>query len=81
MTKNWKNLKLEKTRFFKIKKIAIYPLSLDLHNGRPNYRRSLQPSALKREHTAKHEIFKLFSIFVGSFCPPGIGSGFLIRIH
>jgi hypothetical protein len=42
MTENWKNLQLKNISFF-ISKIAIY-FSLGLHRGRPNYRRSLQPS-------------------------------------
>jgi hypothetical protein len=35
-----------------------------------------KPSALKREHTAlqKLKFFKLFSTFVGHFCPPGSNS-------
>ncbi len=48
-------------------KILMY-LSLGLHKGRPDCRRSFQPS--------KHEKFsELFSIFVCPFCPPGSGSG------
>ncbi len=39
MTKNWK---IQLKFYFLLSKIAIY-LSLSLHKGRPNYRRSLQP--------------------------------------
>ncbi len=59
MTKNWKNWQLTKFFFFFRSKIAIY-LSLDLHKGRPNYRRSLQPSK-ENVHTWKHEISWHFS--------------------
>ncbi len=50
MTKNWKKNYSWKKKFdiFLIK-IAIY-LSLDLHKGRPSYRRSLQPSQENIQH-------------------------------
>ncbi len=48
-----------------ISKIAIY-LSLDLHKGRPTYRKTLQPSKESIQHF-KAYILKFFSIFVGSF--------------
>ncbi len=31
--------------------------------------------------TSKHEIYEIFSIFVGQFCPPGFGSGLRIRFR
>jgi hypothetical protein len=40
--------KVIKYHFF-ISKIAI-DLSLDFHAGHPSFRKSLQPSALKRDH-------------------------------
>jgi hypothetical protein len=41
-----------------------------------------KPSALKREHPSlKHEIFYLYSTFVGPFCPPGSGFRIQIRIR
>ncbi len=44
--------------------VTIY-LSIGLHNGRPNYRRSLQASKEKIQHF-KHDISEFFSsIFVG----------------
>ncbi len=58
---------------------AIY-LLLGLHNGRPSYRRSLQPSKENIQHF-KTWNFLIFSTFVGHFCPPGSGSGFRIRIR
>ncbi len=56
-------------------KIAIY-WSLSLHKGHPRYRRSLQHS---KEN--KHPALQKISISVGHFCPPGSGSGLLIRIQ
>jgi hypothetical protein len=38
------------------------------------YRRSLQPQK-RTSSTSKNEIYKLFSMFVGDFCPPGSGYG------
>ncbi len=55
-------------------KTAIY-LSLGLHKVRPSYRRSLPLSKVKRGHpTLQNMNVKIFSTFVGNFCPPGSGS-------
>ncbi len=54
-------------------KIAIY-LFLCLHKGRPNYRRSLQPSKENILHF-KTWNFLTFLKFCRSFCPPGTESG------
>ncbi len=67
-------------QFFFISKTAIY-LSLGLHKERPSYRRSLQLSKENIQHLKTWNFFNFFSSFVGHFCPPGSGSGFLIRIH
>jgi hypothetical protein len=71
MTKNWR----KKSWFFSssifTKKIAIY-LSLGLHKGRPNYRRSLQPSKENIRHLKKWNLLSI-SIFVDHFCPPVSG--------
>ncbi len=56
-------------------KISFFHLSLGLHKGRPSYRRSFQPSKENIQHFKKWT-FKLFSLFVGHFCPPGSGSGY-----
>ncbi len=53
-------------------KIAIC-LSLNLHEGRPSYRKSLQPSKENIQHFKIYHFF-IFSVFVGLFCPPGSGS-------
>ncbi len=58
-------------------KIAIY-LSQGLHNGRPSYRRSLQPSKENIQHFKKWNFF-IFFTFVVNFCPPGSRSW--IQIH
>jgi hypothetical protein len=42
-TKKWEKFTAEKNLIFLLSKIAIF-LSLDLHKGRPSYRRSLQPA-------------------------------------
>ncbi len=59
-------------------KIAIY-LSVGLHKGHQSFRRSLQLSALKREHPAlqKMDFLKLFSIFafLDPHCESGSGYG------
>jgi hypothetical protein len=57
-----KNLQVKKINIF-LMKIAIY-LSLCLHKGRPNYRRSLQPS---KENIKHMKLLKLFFTFVGHF--------------
>jgi len=64
-----------------LSKIAIY-LSLGLHKGPPNCRRSLQPSKENIQQwasTSKYEMYYLFYIFLGHFCPPGSGSGLRSR--
>jgi hypothetical protein len=68
MTKNWKKFTAEKKSFWS--KIAIY-LTLGLHKGRPNFRRT----SLKREHLALQNLNNLH--FCGSFWP----SWFRIRIQ
>ncbi len=67
MTKNLKKFTAEKKFIFFWSKTALY-LSLGLHTGRPSYKRSLH---------FKTWNFKIFSTFVGHFCPPGseYGSG------
>ncbi len=42
-------------------------------NGRPSYRRSLQPPEENNQHFKKWNCLT-FSIFVGRFCPHGTGS-------
>ncbi len=74
-----KNLQLKKKLNNFWSKIAIY-LSLGLHKGLPNYRRSLQPSKENIQHI-KTWNFLIFSIFVGHFCSPGSGFRIRIRIH
>jgi hypothetical protein len=75
MTKNLKILTAEK--------IAIY-LSLGFREGRPSYRRSLQPS--KKEHPALQNM-KFFNFYlflcVYDFCSPQSGSSRpkQMRIH
>ncbi len=69
--------KIEKN--LQVKKNTIC-LSLGLHNGRPSYRRSLQPSKDNIQHF-KTWYFSIFQIFGGHFCPFGSWSGFRIRIH
>ncbi len=66
------------SRIEKKSKTTIYQ-SLGLHKGRPSYRRSLQPS---KENIQQFKTwnFKIFSIYVGHFCPPGSGSEFRIQI-
>ncbi len=60
-----------KNLIFFLLKIAIF------FKGRPNYRRSLQPSKENSQH------FKTWNFLtvLGHFCPPGSGSGFRIWIH
>jgi hypothetical protein len=65
MMKNWKRIQLKTNLLPFWSKSAIY-LFLGLHKGSPRYRRSLQPSK-RTISTSKHEISKLFSIFVGYF--------------
>ncbi len=62
MTKYWKKIQLKKSLkyFFDQKLQFTYP-----------YIKGIQATG---EHPAKHEIPKLFSLFVGHFCPPGSGS-------
>ncbi len=70
-----KNLQLKIFFYLLLSKTTIY-LSLGIHKGRPSYRRSLQASALKREHSALQNMkFHKFFLFLGHFCPPGSGSG------
>ncbi len=57
-------------------KLAIY-LPLGLHKGCSSYRRSLQPP---KENIQHFKDYKLFSIFLGNFCPLGFWSGLWIRI-
>ncbi len=64
--KIWKKYTAGQQIYFLIKNFFI-----DLHKGRPTYRRSLQPS----KENIQHFKTSLFSIFVGHFCPPGSGSG------
>jgi hypothetical protein len=66
MTKNWKKITANKKIFFGSK--TIY-LSLGLHKERPSYRRSLQLSKEAIQHFQTWT-FKIFSTFVGHFCPP-----------
>jgi len=54
-------------------KIAIC-LSLNLHEGRPSYRKSLQPSKENIQHLKTWNFLTFFSIFEGHFWPPGSGS-------
>ncbi len=68
MTKNLKNLQLEKVIFF-WSKIAIY-LFLDLRKECPSYRKMIYPS----KETIWHLKTWNFFAFVGPFCPPGSGS-------
>ncbi len=45
------------------------------YEGRPSYRKSLQPSKENiQSNTSKFNFFLFFSIFVDHFCPPGSGS-------
>jgi hypothetical protein len=60
-----KKIKLKKIIFFK-SKIAIY-LSLGLHNGRPSYRRSLQPSKENSQHFKKWNFLPFLSFFAFNF--------------
>jgi hypothetical protein len=47
--------------------------TFSLSQGRPSYRRNLQPSKENIQYV-KTWIFLIISIFVGDFCPPGSGS-------
>jgi hypothetical protein len=61
-----KNLPLKKTLIFSPSKVAIYLVSLGLH----------QPSALKREHPALQNMqFLNFFLFLWVILPSWIGSG------
>ncbi len=68
MTKIWKN---NSWYFFYIFFDKNWNLLIPRQSS---YRRSLQPSKVKRKHPAlqKNEMYKLFSIFVGNFFPPGL---------
>ncbi len=72
MTKNWKKFTAEIKFIYFGSKIVIR-LCLDLHKGRPSYRRSLHPSKANIWH------FKtwIFFTIMGHFGPPGSGSGTL----
>ncbi len=76
MTKIVKKLPLKKKEIFFLSKTAIY-LSLGLHKVCAGYRRSLQ---LTKE-AIKHFKTWIFSTFVGHFCPPGWGSGSVIKLR
>jgi hypothetical protein len=64
------NFTTEKQSSFFLSKIAIY-LSLGLHEGRPSYWRSLQPSNKNIQHFKSMTFLYFFSNFVGHLCPPG----------
>ncbi len=55
--------------FFFWSKITIY-LSLDLHKGRPSYRRSLRPSKEDIQHFKRWNLLTFY--FSGSLLPSGI---------
>ncbi len=69
-----------KKKFFWINDYGTIYLSLGLHKGRPIYRRSLQVSKESNLHFKIWNFF-IFFYFCGSFCPPGSGYGFPIRIR
>ncbi len=71
MTRYWKNWQLKKINFFWLNNCNLP--SLGIQEGRPSYRRSLQPSK-RTSSTSKHEIFKFSFTFEGQFCLPGSGS-------
>jgi hypothetical protein len=84
MAKNFLNCySWKKMLIFKIK-LAVY-LSLGLHEGRPSYRTSLQPS--KGKITSKHKIVLHFFLLLWSFSPSWIRiriqtpKSMRIRIH
>ncbi len=79
MTKNWKKITAEKKfKFFLIK---------NCNSPIPGLLKYVQVteealSSQKRPpNTSKHELLQTFFYFCGSFCPPGSGSGFRIRIR
>ncbi len=72
-TKNCKSFTAEKKLYIFLSKIAIYLFLASKQDAEPTGE-AFGPQ--KRDSsTSKHEISKLFSIFVGNFLPPGSGRG------
>jgi hypothetical protein len=68
----FKEKNYNKKYFFYIKTtIYLFP---GLHKGRQSYRRSLFSPEMRTFSSSKHELYKLFPIFVGNFFPPVSGS-------
>ncbi len=72
MTKTCTILQLKTKSYCLIKNCNLFILGL--HEGRPSYRGSLQPSKKENPALQNMRFLQIFIFFVGHFCRPGSGS-------